>query len=572
MPANRRDLVRNLSAAACLSILPTAARGKDGDTNTTTAATLNVRSFGARGDGLADDTASIAAAMAEARKVPGQSIYFPPGLYLLSSSIQIPSNTIVSGSGSASALKATVSDTHMLVCSKVHDVSIGDLKFVGRAGSTVLSHSAVLISESSDCAIRNCEVVGLSGMALRVTKSHHVLIEKNYIHHLTAGSSPANQNSADIALYWDTSHCIVRGNRCMGGEFTWMGISVLLNGTNHVIANNEVGPHYAYGILDYDLSYVITNNIISNNRISGIDGGALAGISGAGIYVHCTGGQIISGNDVASTNLNTSGETLAPGAIGINDPSTTVTITDNVISNAKWYGIYSAATKQLLIIKGNTVRNSSKDGIFLKETSNAAIDGNTVIQMERDSKYRCIGVNVSGSTGPFENVSIRNNKTIGGRNAIEIHHTNRLLLTNNHISQCTADGMTIRAGDGGAVTGNVIAATGTSGARGMIVADFANCSVSGNSIECKSPTAIYVTGLCPGSRVDASNTIVGLTPASILNASTGGVVSNILPRPSTTFAAVGDYIRNSNPQPGMPKGWFCIASGGPATWVEDGPL
>lgn len=42
--------------------------------------------------------------------------------------------------------------------------------------------------------------------------------------------------------------------------------------------------------------------------------------------------------------------------------------------------------------------------------------------------------------------------------------------------------------------------------------------------------------------------------------------------PTTGTWARGDYVRNSNPAVGSPKGWFCTVAGTPGTWVSEGNL
>lgn len=63
---------------------------------------VNVKDFGAKGDGVTDDTAAIQAA---ASKAEGKSLYIPSGRYLLSSaSVLLPSNVHVFGDGPDSCL------------------------------------------------------------------------------------------------------------------------------------------------------------------------------------------------------------------------------------------------------------------------------------------------------------------------------------------------------------------------------------------------------------------------------------------------------------------------------------
>ena len=60
---------------------------------------FNVKTFGAIGDGTADDTTAIqnainAAAVSSATYVPGTIVYFPPGSYLVSSDLFAPAGNV----------------------------------------------------------------------------------------------------------------------------------------------------------------------------------------------------------------------------------------------------------------------------------------------------------------------------------------------------------------------------------------------------------------------------------------------------------------------------------------------
>lgn len=66
---------------------------------------VDVRIFGAAGDGITDDTAAIARAIDEIR-LGGGILYFPAGTYLISSTLFLPSGTTVMGDGPATILYA----------------------------------------------------------------------------------------------------------------------------------------------------------------------------------------------------------------------------------------------------------------------------------------------------------------------------------------------------------------------------------------------------------------------------------------------------------------------------------
>lgn len=53
---------------------------------------LNVKAFGAKGDGVTDDTAAVQAAINAANAANGGVIYFPSGIYLIGSALVIPNN------------------------------------------------------------------------------------------------------------------------------------------------------------------------------------------------------------------------------------------------------------------------------------------------------------------------------------------------------------------------------------------------------------------------------------------------------------------------------------------------
>jgi Pectate lyase superfamily protein len=72
-------------------------------------AALNVKAFGAVGDGVADDTSEIQAALTAA-STGGGLVYVPPGTYMLSASLVVPTKTHLIGAGAgATTLKKSAS-------------------------------------------------------------------------------------------------------------------------------------------------------------------------------------------------------------------------------------------------------------------------------------------------------------------------------------------------------------------------------------------------------------------------------------------------------------------------------
>lgn len=70
------------------------------------AVVYSVKKYGAVGDGIADDTATLQACADAVRLAGGGVVYIPAGTYLINKSIAFGSNTLVRGDGGATIIKA----------------------------------------------------------------------------------------------------------------------------------------------------------------------------------------------------------------------------------------------------------------------------------------------------------------------------------------------------------------------------------------------------------------------------------------------------------------------------------
>jgi len=109
---------------------------------------LNVRWFGARGDGSTDDTAAFRGALAEAA---GKTLLVPAGVYRLTDTIVIPRNTILRGAGNSSWF--TFGQRRNELPDSVLDMENGTvLRFEGNASSTYSSNRADM--RNLTCAVK----------------------------------------------------------------------------------------------------------------------------------------------------------------------------------------------------------------------------------------------------------------------------------------------------------------------------------------------------------------------------------------------------------------------------------
>jgi hypothetical protein len=92
-------------------------------------------------------------------------------------------------------------------------------------------------------------------------------------------------------------------------------------------------------------------------------------------------------------------------------------------------------------------------------------------------------------------------------------------------------------------------------------------------------SAAYMALVCTGAPNVTRTAFVGFSKVRIWEAGTVDVTDWIpLQRFATTAApttgtwAVGDFVQNSVPSVGQPKGWLCTVAGNPGTWVSTGNL
>lgn len=98
---SRRRLLRNATVAAALGSLgaavPPSIRAAESAPKPHSAVGLNVRDFGAVGDGKADDTPAFTAAMKEAGDAGGDLVFVPHGNYLIKGTLDVPENVTLQG-------------------------------------------------------------------------------------------------------------------------------------------------------------------------------------------------------------------------------------------------------------------------------------------------------------------------------------------------------------------------------------------------------------------------------------------------------------------------------------------
>ena len=416
-------------------------------TSTLQSERINVIDYGAVGDGVVDDSASIQAAIDSFSGGNG-TVFFPAsssGYSLGGNTLELPSNIHLLGVGFNSRLLQTTDVDHIHVTNK-NRITIEGLYFLGNDGSpaetdvrciniggatageqnyTVTdaqggdfitikdcyfekSEIGVAIYGGEGLRIVNCEFNDLSVNAVRIHKGtpdvfnlRHI-VSGNHIHdcdaqgiHLHSASS--NREIRDCIISNNTiencgQHGItIQGGDGLAGDVFVRGCSIVGN----TIVDSGTGSNFA-GILLRDK---ITNCVVSSNSIRG---GEL------GIYIYSAGGSTI-----------------------LNNPSENV-IQGNVIANAAVTGLWVNDARNNKITNNYISRSlgtgENGSGIMLTSAHYSSIQGNTCFN-NNNHGIRNIGSNQCNLVG---------NLCYGNSNAVA--NVDSGIRMQNSASRCTLVG------------------------------------------------------------------------------------------------------------------------------------
>jgi hypothetical protein len=507
----------------------------------TTVDVFNVKSFGAIGDGSTDDTVTIAAALVAA--TAGDTVYFPRGTYIISTTLTVPTGVTLLGNGRSSLIASApaLPDLNLLTLTTLTDVAILNLGLKAGSRSYDTDPNRVLGNciLSNDCTsllVEGCHfsqfhnaIMDDNGSELKILNNTFVMNHDGFAcGHFrgTAESVVANNHMEDThttgainAIWWydgeNEAEGIVIANNFMGGfnrkpfetinifahEAVVIGNTIIgTDNTDGAGASNEHrGIDVATNLNEADNHYiVVADNIIEKEGV-GVRVKALSnGFPMKNVTVR---GNVI--RDCSQTGIKIEGSNTAGRCLNMEVSNNTIIGTVDLASVdiSSGCGIFVNTTKGL-VVADNVIENSDKKGIFLwEDTTEFTVVGNFVSASDEE------GIAVVGVTNRSGQGTVAHNMVSASRqHGIQIFKCDDVVVDGNMCidngvdEAATYAGIVVESGDRHVVSNNVsrVSASGVKQAYGInLVATIDYVTVRGNIVDQNRTANINLQGGTP---------------------------------------------------------------------------
>jgi parallel beta-helix repeat protein len=431
--------------------------------------TANPRQFGAKGDGVTDDTGAFQAAM-NSLTSGGDLVITPASAYYkITSSISGLSNVNIVGCGSGGKIQSgdanAGTDISLFTFVNKSNVSVRNCYMSGTAKNISVgdgSGACVYFIGCTDISVRDNRFEAYTRSACAFNTCNSVIVRGNY-----CATGGVNASTLDIATFTPdgntSSDILIDGNTCISPNSSGIGIEHLNTGvTTYVrIVNNRVFNKNRHGIYLY--GGTVSNSVVSNNTVQNV--------GWIGIYNVVTGvGNVIANNVVVNAAQNVSaGLPWAGIGLGVG-PYNGYSICGNTINGTKGFPGIRCDTLKFSVISNNTITGdgtASAGGAFgaaaisLNDAEDCTVASNVV----KYSGTEGAGVSIQ----PTDGVTVYKRNIVSGNKfyrpssfAVYLFHTALSAIVDNVIDQAGNFGLYCDYATDTRISGNICSA-GTAG-------------------------------------------------------------------------------------------------------------